>query len=188
MLGPWRCGQHAAHISTGTTMTTGRTHSYTLDGTYTRRDDEHPMCNTASHQFGYDQTRFNCLAETDAICQQEPYTTHPDRTQHWNELIRLYPQASGLHRQQGVRSEGLLQQERLMVDQRIVGGYALKSLENLSSFMDPLHTCPSGCDNTIAVELVQLLCAACPHKAGECSSFSWFLYQVTDIMIGAVVP
>ncbi len=64
-----------------------------------RRDDQNPMSEPASDQFGEHQAGLDRLTQTHGIGQQQPHATAAQSTKDRNKLVRLNSQPPGLHRE-----------------------------------------------------------------------------------------
>ena len=83
------------------------------------RDDEDAVGQPPGGEFGEHEARLAGLAQADAIAQQQPHAAHADRPQDRHELVGLDAEAARLDGQQGIGAEGLLQEERLVVDEPV---------------------------------------------------------------------
>src|SRR2546427_9522896 len=84
-----------------------------------RWDDEDAGGQSPRHQLGQHESRLDRLAKTHAVGEEQPDATHPDRAEHRYKLVGLNPKPAGLGDQERVRAEGLLEQERLVIDEPV---------------------------------------------------------------------
>ncbi len=81
-----------------------------------RGHDEDTMGPAPRDELGHHQAGFHRLAEADTVGQEQTRPAHPQRPHDGYELVRRDIEATRLDRQQGRRSEGLLEQEGVVVE------------------------------------------------------------------------
>ncbi len=81
------------------------------------RDDQHPLHQPSGHQFGHDEPGLNGFAQTDTVCQEQTDSAHGQCPNHRYKLIGLNLQSPRLDGEKRVRAEGLLEHERLVIQQ-----------------------------------------------------------------------
>jgi len=84
-----------------------------------RGDDEDAAGSTACDQLRDDQAGLDRLAQADVVGQQQARARHPQASGDRHKLVGLDPQPTRLDGDQRRRAEGLLQKERLVVDQPV---------------------------------------------------------------------
>jgi len=77
------------------------------------------MGHAPCHKLGDDKASLYRFPEAHAICQEEPHTAHAKGTHHGDELVGLDAEAPGLNGEQGIGTQGLLEQKRLVVDEPV---------------------------------------------------------------------
>jgi hypothetical protein len=85
-----------------------------------RTNDEDAVRAATSDQLSEYEARFDRLAKTNIIGDEQPWTRHAERPHYGNELVRCETQPTRLSCKQRVRSKRLFQEESLMQDAPIL--------------------------------------------------------------------
>lgn len=80
-----------------------------------RTNDKHAVSAASGDQFGEDEASFDGFSEADVIGEQKARPRHGEGAHDGDELVRFDAESSGLSGEQGVGTEGLFEQERVVV-------------------------------------------------------------------------